>query len=66
MAVLKRGWHLLFSLVVLMTLLAIGYSAMMSAFWGIVTIVTLSFVNSSTRMSSVDLFAALESGVRST
>jgi TRAP transporter 4TM/12TM fusion protein len=65
-AVLKRGWHLLFSLVVLMTLLSIGYSAMMSAFWGIVTIITLSFVNSSTRMSSVDLFAALESGVRST
>jgi TRAP transporter 4TM/12TM fusion protein len=66
MAVFKRGWHLLFSLVVLMTLLAIGYSAMMSAFWGIVTIVTLSFVNASTRMSSVDLFAALESGVRGT
>jgi TRAP transporter 4TM/12TM fusion protein len=64
--VFKRGWHLLFSLVVLMVLLAIGYSAMMSAFWGIVTIVTLSFVNSTTRMSSVDLFAALESGVRST
>ncbi|MDH3435463.1 MAG: TRAP transporter permease [Betaproteobacteria bacterium] len=65
-AVLKRGWHLLFSLVVLITLLAIGYSAMMSAFWGIVTIVTLSFINSNTRMSSVDLFAALEGGVRST
>ena len=64
--VLKRGWHLLFSLVVLMTLLAIGYSAMMSAFWGIVTIATLSFVNSTTRMSSVDFFSALESGVRST
>jgi TRAP transporter 4TM/12TM fusion protein len=64
--VLKRGWHLLFSLVVLITLLAIGYSAMMSAFWGIVTITTLSFINKNTRMSSVDLLAALESGVRST
>jgi TRAP-type uncharacterized transport system fused permease subunit len=39
---------------------------MMSAFWGIVTITTLSFINPNTRMSSVDLFAALESGVRST
>jgi len=66
MGVLKRGWHLLFSLVVLMTLLAIGYSAMMSAFWGIVTIVTLSFINPTTRMSSVDLFSALEGGVRGT
>jgi len=64
--VLKRGWHLLFSLVVLIALLAIGYSAMMSAFWGIVTITVLSFINRSTRMSSVDLLAALESGVRST
>lgn len=64
--VLKRGWHLLFSLVVLIALLAIGYSAMMSAFWGIVTIVSLSFINRNTRMSSVDLFAALEGGVRST
>ena len=64
--VMRRGWHLLFSLVVLIALLAIGYSAMMSAFWGIVTIVTLSFINKNTRMSSVDLFAALESGVRST
>lgn len=64
--VMKRGWHLLFSLVVLMVFLAIGYSAMMAAFWGIVTIVSLSFINKSTRMSSVDFFAALESGVRNT
>ena len=64
--VMRRGWHLLFSLVVLIALLAIGYSAMMSAFWGILTIVATSFINKTTRMSSVDLFAALESGVRST
>jgi len=64
--VMRRGWHLLLSLVVLIALLAIGYSAMMSAFWGIVTITVLSFINRNTRMSSVDLLAALESGVRST
>jgi len=64
--VLKQGWHLLFSLVVLIALLAVGFTAMMSAFWGIVTIVILSFINKSTRMSSVDLLAAMESGVRST
>jgi TRAP transporter 4TM/12TM fusion protein len=64
--VLKDGWHLLFSLVVLVGLLAVGFTAMMAAFWGIVTIVALSFINRSTRMSSVDLLAALESGVRST
>lgn len=64
--VLTGGWHLLFSLVVLIALLAVGFTAMMSAFWGIVTIVVLSFINKGTRMSAVDLFAAMESGVRST
>jgi TRAP transporter 4TM/12TM fusion protein len=64
--VLARGWHLLLSLVVLLALMAVGFSAMMAAFWGIVSIVVLSFVNKATRMSAVDLLAALESGVRGT
>jgi TRAP transporter 4TM/12TM fusion protein len=64
--VLKQGWHLLFSLVLLVLLMGVGYSAMMAAFWSIVAIVVLSFVNPATRMSPVDMLAALESGVRST
>jgi len=64
--VLARGWHLLLSLAVLMTLLGLGFSAMMAAFWGIVSIVALSFVNKATRMSPVDILAALEAGVRGT
>ena len=63
--VLKLGWHQLLTLVVLVGLLAIGYTPMMSAFWSILTLVALSFVQKNTRMSSVDLFAALETGVRS-
>ena len=63
--VLKQGWHQLFTLVVLVGLLAIGYTPMMSAFWSILTLIGLSFVQKGTRMSAVDLFAALESGVRS-
>jgi len=62
--IVKKGWHQILTLVVLVTLLAIGYSPMMSAFWAIVTLVLLSFREKSTRMSPVDLFAALESGVR--
>jgi len=62
--VLKEGWHLLFALVVLVGLLAVGYTAMMSAFWSTITLIGLSFINSHTRMSSVDILAALESGVR--
>ncbi len=64
--VLKRGWPLLLPLVVLITLLSIGFSAMMSGFWAIITTVTLSFLNRNTRLSPVDLFSALEEGVRST
>ncbi|HKI64952.1 MAG TPA: TRAP transporter large permease subunit, partial [Burkholderiales bacterium] len=64
--VLKRGWHLMLPLVVLIGLLAYGFSAMLAGFWAIVSVVGLSFVNKSTRISSVDLFSALEEGVRST
>ncbi len=63
--VLKRGWHQLLTLAVLIALLGVGYTPMMAAFWAIITLVALSFVSRSTRMSPVDLFAALESGVRS-
>jgi TRAP transporter 4TM/12TM fusion protein len=64
-AVLRRGWHQLLTLVVLVTLLVVGYTPMLAAFWAIVTLFALSFVHRETRMSPVDVFAALESGVRS-
>ncbi len=63
--VLSHGWHQLLTLAVLVGLLGVGYTPMMSAFWAILTLVGLSFVQKGTRMSAVDLFAALESGVRS-
>ena len=64
--VLSRGWHLLIALGVLVTFLLIGYTPMKSAFWGIVSLFVLSFVRAETRMSPVDITAALESGVRAT
>lgn len=64
--VLGKGWHLMLSLVALLGLLALGFTPMMAAFWSVVMIVALSFVNPATRMSPVDIFAALESGVRNT
>jgi len=63
--VLRRGWHQLLTLVVLVTLLVVGYTPMLAAFWAIVTLFALSFVHRETRMSPVDVFAALENGVRS-
>ena len=65
-AVMRRGWHLLLALVVLIGFLVVGFTAMHAAFWAILSLVVLSFVNPNTRMSAVDIFAALESGVRST
>jgi TRAP transporter 4TM/12TM fusion protein len=62
--VLAGGWHLIFALVVLVGLLAYGYTAMLAAFWSTLALVGLSFISRSTRMSALDLLAALESGVR--
>jgi len=65
-AVMRRGWHLLLSLVILIAFLVVGFTPMHAAFWAIISMVILSFVNANTRMSAVDMVAALESGVRST
>lgn len=64
--VLRSGWHLLIALAVLVAFLLYGYTPMKSAFWGIVSLFVLSFIRPETRMSPVDIMAALESGVRAT
>ena len=66
MEVLAEGWHLLLALVVLIAFLAVGYTPMKSAFWGIITLIALSFINVGTRMSAADILAAFESGVKAT
>ena len=63
--VLKNGWHLMLALVVLVILLVMGRTVTMAAFWAIIVLFFLSFVNDTTRMSPVDILSALESGVRS-
>ncbi len=64
--VLERGWHLLIALAVLVYFLIVGYTPMKSAIWGLGALFLLSFVNKNTRMSPVDLMAALEAGIRAT
>ena len=64
--VLARGWHLLLALGVLLGLLFAGYTPMLAAFWSIIALVGLSFLRRDTAMTAVDLFAALETGVRNT
>ena len=62
--VLRAGWHQLLTLLVLIGLLAVGFTAMFAAFAGIITLFVLSFVSSHTRLSPTDLLGALETGVR--
>ena len=64
--VLKSGGHMLLSLVVLIGLLIYGKTAMTAGFWSIVSVIVLSFIKKSTRMSVVDLLGAFESGIKST
>lgn len=64
--VLRGGWHLLIALVVLVYFLMAGYTPMKAAIWGLGALFVLSFVNKGTRMSPVDLMAALEAGIRAT
>lgn len=65
-AVLKDGWHLLIALGVLVACLLYGWTPMKSAVVGLASLVGLSFINPHTRMSPVDMLAALEDGVRAT
>jgi len=64
--VLRGGWHLLIALFVLVFFLVSGYTPMKSAFWGIAALFALSFIRQNTRMSPVDLMAAMEAGIRAT
>ncbi len=64
--VLRGGWHLLIALGVLVYFLIAGFTPMLSAFWGIVSLFALSFINRDTRLSPVDVLAALEAGIRAT
>ena len=64
--VLKSGGHMLLSLVVLIGLLIYGKTAMTAGFWSIVSVIVLSFIKKSTRMSVIDILGAFESGIKST
>ena len=61
---LSRGWHLLLSIVALVAFLAMGYTAMMAAFWGIIVLFALSFIRSETRLNPISLLVALEGGAK--
>lgn len=62
---LRRGWHLLLPLLVLIVILVFGYSPMKAVFWTIVLVVALSFVKPETRITGPKMIETLQEGAQS-
>jgi len=59
---LNEGWLLFLPLVTLFTLLYLGYSTFMSAFWSIPTVILVAALKRSTRLSFPQFLEALRKG----
>jgi TRAP transporter 4TM/12TM fusion protein len=60
--VMRRGWFFFIPLVVVITLLFMGFSANYGAFWGTVATLGLSWLRKETRMGPREVFHGLVSG----
>ena len=60
--IIKKGFHFLIPLFVLMTALIMGYTPMMSAIYSIVSMVLSSYFRKETRMGIKDIYGALGDG----
>lgn len=60
--VLKRGWHFFIPLGVVITLLFMGYSPDLGAFWGTLSTLALSWLRRDTAMGPRDIFIGMVSG----
>ncbi|MBD1222418.1 TRAP transporter permease [Virgibacillus halodenitrificans] len=64
-AVLKDGWHYFVPLVVLITFLLAGASASRTGFYGIMSVILISFFRKNTRMGWKRITAAMIDGAKS-
>ena len=62
---LVEGWPFIPPFVVLVSMLLIGYSPFLAAFWSIISIVALTSLQKKTRMSLGKIYEGLVSGARS-
>lgn len=62
--VLKKSWHLLIPLVVVVYMLCAGFTAINAAFWSIICTIAASFIRKETRMTPKKILHALEAGGR--
>ncbi|MCM3740917.1 TRAP transporter permease [Oceanobacillus luteolus] len=63
--VLIRQGYLFLPILIIIGLMVYGYSPMKAGFYGILVAILLSWIRSATRMSFIDVLAALENGARS-
>jgi TRAP transporter 4TM/12TM fusion protein len=61
---LKRGWHLLIPLIVLVVLLVVRYSPYLAAFWSIIACLGVASLKKETRLYPRDIWDALVMGAR--
>jgi TRAP transporter 4TM/12TM fusion protein len=65
-AVLKKEWYLSLPLVVIILLMIDGYSASLSAFWGTVTALVVSWFDKEYRMGIREIYEAMMEGAKAT
>ena len=63
--VFKKGWHFFIPLIIVITLLFNGFSPDYGAFWGIISILVLSWRNKETAMGPKEIFIGLIKGAQS-
>ncbi|MGE5578399.1 MAG: TRAP transporter permease [Bacillota bacterium] len=63
--VMKKGWYYIFTIVTVVIVIALGYSAAATAFWGSAFVVVCSMFRKDTRFTFKKFLAALEDAGRS-
>ncbi|WP_432405181.1 TRAP transporter permease [Wukongibacter sp. M2B1] len=63
-AVIKKQGHLMIPIIVILILLVKGLTPLYSAFYGLISVIVVSFIKKSTRMSLKDILEALEDGAK--
>jgi TRAP transporter 4TM/12TM fusion protein len=63
-AALKRDWPTVIPLIVLITVLMMGYTPYLAAFWGITLCIVVGLLNPRRRLSFIEIFDGLRDGAK--
>ena len=62
---IRRGWPLAFSVITIIVFLIYGFTPMVGGVWAIIVTIFVTLFRPETRLSPHDIFAALETGMKS-